>query len=69
LTREGACGRYESVKKTVAPMLRSSDPDSFNPLVHSVAGAAAGGIAAACSNPLDVIKTRLQTQVMGLMLI
>ena len=50
-------------------MLRNSDPDSFNPLVHSVAGAAAGGIAAACSNPLDVIKTRLQTQVMGLMLI
>jgi hypothetical protein len=34
--------------------------DAFNPFVHSIAGAAAGSVAAACSNPLDVIKTRLQ---------
>jgi len=54
---------YERVKKFMTPLLKLEDPDAFNPLIHSSAGACAGGVAAACSNPLDVIKTRLQTQV------
>ena len=33
----------------------------FSPLVHCTAGAAAGAIASGLLNPLDVVKTRLQT--------
>ena len=32
----------------------------FHPLSHILAGAAAGGAAAAVTNPMDVVKTRLQ---------
>ncbi|KAA8496533.1 putative mitochondrial carrier [Porphyridium purpureum] len=34
----------------------------FNAVHHCLAGAAAGAIASAVTNPLDVVKTRLQTQ-------
>lgn len=32
-------------------------------VVHATAGAAAGGLAAAITTPLDVVKTQLQCQV------
>lgn len=38
----------------------------YNPLVHMMAGAAAGASAAAITTPLDVIKTLLNTQETGL---
>ena len=34
----------------------------YDPLTHCTAGALAGGIAAAATTPLDVIKTLLQTR-------
>ncbi len=46
----------ESVKKLLNP----SNNYSFS--ASMIAGCFAGGIAAACTNPLDVVKTRLQTQ-------
>lgn len=36
--------------------------NKYNPYLHCVSGAIAGGIAAALTNPLDVIKTALQTK-------
>jgi len=38
----------------------------YNPVVHMVAGAAAGASAAAITTPLDVVKTLLNTQETGL---
>eukprot|EP00873_Tetraselmis_striata_P006082 jgi/Tetstr1/426346/TSEL_016658.t1 len=49
---------YESGKK----MLTGGDDEAEGLLVEAVAGGAAGGIAAALTNPLDVVKTRLQTE-------
>ena len=34
----------------------------YNPVTHCISGAAAGGIAAAVTTPLDVCKTILNTQ-------
>lgn len=34
----------------------------YNPYLHCVSGAVAGGIAAALTNPFDVVKTALQTK-------
>jgi solute carrier family 25 (mitochondrial iron transporter), member 28/37 len=50
---------YESLKKTMAQS-PYFDPHSHS--LHLIAGAGAGTLAAAFTNPLDVAKTRLQTQ-------
>lgn len=52
---------YESAKKVILDW-RAIDEKEFSPLSHCAAGGLAGGLAAAASNPLDVARTRLQTQ-------
>lgn len=37
----------------------------YNPLVHVIAGGAAGALASAFTTPLDVVKTLLNTQETG----
>jgi solute carrier family 25 iron transporter 28/37 len=44
--------------------LLSPDPEQRSVATYLVSGCGAGVIAAACTNPLDVIKTRLQTQAL-----
>lgn len=52
---------YEFAKKVIMDW-RGSDSTHFSAASHCVAGGVAGGAAAAATNPLDVVKTRLQTQ-------
>eukprot|EP01018_Ginkgo_biloba_P000097 Gb_18477 [translate_table: standard] len=55
---------YEAVKKAlieISPENASED----HLLVHITAGGAAGALASAVTTPLDVVKTRLQCQVLG----
>ncbi|KAL1816956.1 hypothetical protein ACET3Z_019530 [Daucus carota] len=53
---------YEAAKKGLMELSPDSVADDETLLVHATAGAAAGGLAAAVTNPLDVVKTRLQCQ-------
>jgi len=48
---------YESLLK-----LMGHDRSEYNPIVHCVSGGGAGMIAAGLTNPLDLVRTRLQTQ-------
>lgn len=47
---------YESISKAMNPT------KSYDPFTHCIAGGAAGAVAAAATNPLDVVKTVLQTR-------
>lgn len=49
---------YETAKR----LLSTGDDEGL--VTQLVAGGAAGGLSAACTNPLDVLKTRLQTDGM-----
>lgn len=48
---------YEAFRKFL-----KSDPSEYNVFAHIIAGGGAGAFSAALTNPLDVAKTRLQTQ-------
>lgn len=55
---------YEAVKKLLIEVsLEGASEEGI--LVHLTAGGAAGALASAITTPLDVVKTRLQCQVIG----
>ncbi|AEE28070.1 putative mitochondrial carrier domain protein [Arabidopsis thaliana] len=53
---------YEAAKKGLMEFSPDRISDEEGWLVHATAGAAAGGLAAAVTTPLDVVKTQLQCQ-------
>jgi hypothetical protein len=55
---------YESLTKFIQSQrtTRFGEVPSYDPLTHCTAGGLAGGVAAAATTPLDVIKTLLQTR-------
>ncbi|CAE6021088.1 unnamed protein product [Arabidopsis arenosa] len=56
---------YEAVKRGLREMLpehAGGEEDEEGWLIYATAGAAAGGLAAAVTTPLDVVKTQLQCQ-------
>ncbi|KAF8116270.1 hypothetical protein N665_0020s0121 [Sinapis alba] len=53
---------YEAAKKALMEISPERVSDEEGWLVHATAGAAAGGLAAAVTTPLDVVKTQLQCQ-------
>ncbi|KAG2267582.1 hypothetical protein Bca52824_062137 [Brassica carinata] len=53
---------YEAAKKALVEVSPERVGDEEGWLVHATAGAAAGGLAAAVTTPLDVVKTQLQCQ-------
>ncbi|KAJ0244888.1 hypothetical protein HA466_0184120 [Hirschfeldia incana] len=53
---------YEAAKKALMEVSPERVGDEEGWLVHATAGAAAGGLAAAVTTPLDVVKTQLQCQ-------
>lgn len=52
---------YNAVKHTIWPYLH--DDAVLEALGAGICGGVAGGVSAAATNPLDVVKTRLQTQL------
>lgn len=52
---------YEFAKRLILDF-RQIDVNQFSASSHCIAGGFAGAIASAATNPLDVVKTRLQTQ-------
>eukprot|EP00002_Diphylleia_rotans_P024321 TRINITY_DN4799_c0_g1_i1.p1 TRINITY_DN4799_c0_g1~~TRINITY_DN4799_c0_g1_i1.p1 ORF type:complete len:264 (+),score=63.80 TRINITY_DN4799_c0_g1_i1:630-1421(+) len=54
---------YEHMYPVFASMIKDDSEQGTSPISHLLAGGVAGGVAAAVSNPLDVAKTRLQTQI------
>jgi solute carrier family 25 iron transporter 28/37 len=62
---------YEAVKRGLREMLPEhavGAEDEEGWLIYATAGAAAGGLAAAVTTPLDVVKTQLQCQVIEISL-
>jgi solute carrier family 25 iron transporter 28/37 len=55
---------YETLRRTLAHPHASPDA-AFDVRAHLASGAAAGALAAAVTTPLDVVRTRLQTQGEG----